>query len=195
MLTSLASLARTSTRAVLIASTLAFAQLPATSPVAAQETTTVSPVNLVYAATDLNLRKGPGEGDVIFTAIPYGTELERREGGLVNDYIPVSYDGIDGWVFSLGVVATPQDLPALTPEEVTGDEPFVAFDGWPERVTITPLMLRAAPSLDSESLVGMPEGSVVYLTQEGYENGYITVAYGGLLGWAYADFLADPSNA
>ena len=38
----------------------------------------------------------------------------------------------------------------------------------------------------------MPEGSVVYLTQEGYENGYITVDYDGLQGWAYADFLAEP---
>jgi uncharacterized protein YraI len=54
-------------------------------------------------------------------------------------------------------------------------------------------LLRAEPSLDSETLTGMPEGSVVYLTQEGYENGYITVDYGGLQGWAYADFLAEPS--
>jgi len=153
----------------------------------------VAPANLVYAATDLNLRKGPGDSDVIFTTIPFGTELQRREGGLVNDYIPVRHDGIDGWVFALGVVATPQALPAPAPEETAGDDSFVAFDSSLERITISPLLLRAAPSLESETLAGMPEGSVVYLTQEGYENGYITVDYGGLQGWAYADFLAEPA--
>jgi uncharacterized protein YraI len=189
-----ASAVRFAARAALLASALAFSQIASLTPTNAQETTTAAPANLVYAANDLNLRKGPGEGDVIFTTIPFGAELERREGGLVNDYIPVRYEGIDGWVFALGVVATPQDLPAAAPDEGTGDESFVAFDGSLERVTISPLMLRAEPSLDAETLTGMPEGSVVYLTQEGYENGYITVDYGGLQGWAYADFLAEPGT-
>ena len=194
MRTPRASAVRLATRAALLASALAFTQLASLAPTNAQETPTAAPANLVYAANDLNLRKGPGEGDVIFTTIPFGAELERREGGLVNDYIPVRYDGIDGWVFSLGVVSTPQDLPVSAPDEVAGDESFVAFDGSLERVTISPLLLRAEPSLDAQTLTGMPEGSVVYLTQEGYENGYITVDYGGLQGWAYADLLAEPAT-
>jgi uncharacterized protein YraI len=194
MRTSVASAVRLAARAALLVSVLAVTQVASLAPTSAQETTTASPANLVYAANDLNLRKGPGEGDVIFTTIPFGAELERREGGLVNDYIPVRYDGIDGWVFALGVVSTPQDLPASAPAEVAGDDAFVAFDGSLERVTISPLMLRAEPSLDAETLTGMPEGSVVYLTQEGYENGYITVDYGGLQGWAYADLLAEPAT-
>ena len=184
--------ARIAARTTLLASALAFSQLAATTPTNAQETASVAPANLVYAANDLNLRKGPGESDVVFTTIPYGAELERREGGLVNDYIPVRYQGIDGWVFALGVVSTPQDLPAPATNEGTGDGSFVAFDSALQRITISPLLLRSAPSLDAETLTGMPEGSVVYLTQEGYENGYITVDYGGLQGWAYADFLAEP---
>ena len=187
-----ASVVRIAARTTLLASALTFAQLASTLPSTAQETVTGAPANLVYAATDLNLRKGPGESDVLFTTIPYGAELERREGGLVNDYIPVRYEGIDGWVFALGVVATPQSLPAPAPDAASGDDSFVAFDSDLERVTISPLLLRAAPSLDAETLTGMPEGSVVYLTQEGYENGYITVDYDGLQGWAYADFLAEP---
>ncbi len=193
MRTLLASASRTAARAALLATALAFSQLVSLAPTFAQETVSVAPANLVYAATDLNLRKGPGEGDVIFTTIPYGTELERRQGGLVNDYIPVRYGGIDGWVFALGVVATPQALPAPGPDEGAVDDSFVAFDSSLERVTISPLLLRASPSLDSEALTGMPEGAVVYLTQEGYENGYITVDYGGLQGWAYADLLTEPS--
>lgn len=187
------SAVRTAARAALLASALAFSQVASFAPANAQDAATAAPANLVYAANDLNLRKGPGEGDAIFATIPFGAELERRTGGLVNDYIPVNYEGIDGWVFSLGVVATPQDLPASAPDEVTGDDSFVAFDGSLERVTISPLMLRSEPSLEAETLTGMPEGSVVYLTQEGYENGYITVDYGGMQGWAYADFLAEPT--
>ncbi|MCA9878480.1 MAG: SH3 domain-containing protein [Thermomicrobiales bacterium] len=194
MRTSLASLTRTSARAALLASALLFTRVAAPAPTLAQDTTSVAPAGLAYAATDLNLRKGPGPDDAIFATVPFGAELERREGGLVNDYVPVRYQGVDGWVFALGLVATPQDLPADAPADATGDDTFVAFDGWPERVTISPLMLRAAPSLEAESLAGMPEGSVVYLTQEGYENGYITVDYGGLQGWAYADFLAEPGS-
>jgi uncharacterized protein YraI len=192
MRTPRASTVRVAARAALMASALAFAQIAALAPTYAQETTAVAPANLVYAANDLNLRKGPGENDVIFASIPFGSALERREGGLVNDYIPVRYEGIDGWVFSLGVVSTPQDLPAAAPIEPASDDSFVAFDGSLERVTISPLLLRAEPSLEAETLTGMPEGSVVYLTQEGYENGYITVDYGGLQGWAYADLLAEP---
>ena len=184
----------TTARVGLLASALALVQISGTLPAVAQETTVASPAYLVYAATDLNLRKGPGEGDVIFATIPFGTELERREGGLVNDYIPVRFEGIDGWVFALGVVSTPQNLPALAPGGEAIDDAFVAYETLPQRVTISPLMLRAEPSLESESLAGMPEGSLVFLTQEGYENGYITVDYGGLRGWAYADFLAEPSD-
>jgi uncharacterized protein YraI len=192
---SLATAARIAARATLIASALTFTQVVTITPTNAQETGSVAPANLVYAANDLNLRKGPGESDVIFTTIPYGAELERRAGGLVNDYIPVRYQGIDGWVFALGVVATPQALPAPSPDAGSGDDSFVAFDGSLQRVTISPLLLRAEPSLDAETLAGMPEGSVVYLTQEGYENGFITVDYGGLQGWAYAEFLAEPDAA
>jgi uncharacterized protein YraI len=191
---SLVSLARTSARVGMLACALALVQASAALPAAAQETTVTSPANLVYAATDLNLRKGPGQGDAIFATIPYGATLERREGGLVNDYIPVRYEGIDGWVFALGVVATPESLPAIDPADATTDDSLVAYEALPQRVTISPLMLRTEPSLDAEPLAGMPEGSIVYLTQEGYENGYITVDYGGLRGWAYADFLAEPDE-
>jgi hypothetical protein len=41
----------------------------------------------------------------------------------------------------------------------------------------------------------MPEGSLVTLTREGWENGYVTVDYGGAQGWAYADLLAEPAEA
>jgi hypothetical protein len=38
----------------------------------------------------------------------------------------------------------------------------------------------------------MPLGEVVMLTWEGAENGFVTVDYGGVRGWAYADLLGEP---
>ncbi len=62
------------------------------------------------------------------------------------------------------------------------------------RVMLSPLMFPAAPDVESESIAGMPEGSLVTLTYEGYQDGYIMVDYGGALGWAYADLLGAPDE-
>jgi uncharacterized protein YraI len=59
------------------------------------------------------------------------------------------------------------------------------------RVTLAPLMLRSAPAMEAEPILVMPLGEVVTLTREGAENGYVTVDYGGVRGWAYADLLGQ----
>lgn len=170
----------------------------ATSPVSslAQTTsqTTAPAAEYVYAASDLNLRKGPGSTDAIFAVIPFGAELQRAEGLETNDYIPVTYQGISGWVIDIGLVATPQELPLAEPE-TAADTPISAYAGPDARVTLTDLMLRSEPDAAAEPLVGMPQGAVVQLTREGYQNGYITVDYGGMQGWAYADLLDVPTAA
>jgi hypothetical protein len=58
-------------------------------------------------------------------------------------------------------------------------------------VTLAPLMLRSAPAMEAEPILVMPHGGVVTLTREGAENGYVTVDYGGVRGWAYADLLGE----
>lgn len=167
---------------------------PAVSLAQTTTQTTVPAAESVYAASELNLRKGPGSSDAIFAVVPFGAELQRAEGLETNDYIPVTYQGITGWVIDLGIVSTPQDLPLAEPE--TGTEtPISAFESPDARVTITDLMLRSEPDVAAEPLVGMPQGALVQLTREGYQNGYITVDYGGLQGWAYADLLEAPSAA
>jgi len=52
-------------------------------------------------------------------------------------------------------------------------------------------MLRSAPAIEAEPILVIPHGGVVTLTWEGAENGYVTVDYGGVTGWAYADLLAE----
>jgi uncharacterized protein YraI len=163
--------------------------------------TTTEPV--VYAVTELNLRKGPSIDDAVLAFVPLGAEVRRASGQVTNNYAPVTYNGITGWVVALGLVASPELVDTVEPvaaAEPTPNAAPVASSPTPsssnDRVTLEPLMLRAGPAADAEVLVGMPEGSIVTLTREGAENGYVTVDYGGLEGWAYADLLGeDPAGA
>lgn len=198
---------------ILVVAILALTLFPSLS--AAQTTKD----EVIYAAAELNLRKGPGSGDAVVAIVPLGAELRRTGGAVTNDYAPVTYNGRTGWVVALGVVATPQEVPT-TRELVTDPAPVadpalvVAPVAAPVaapapapvstspslfssnvRYTLEPLMLRSAPGIDAEPLAGMPEGEMVTLTREGAENGYVTVDYGGLHGWAYADFLSEVAPA
>ena len=146
-----------------------------------------------YAAGDLNLRKGPGSSDAIFAVIPVGTRLERINGTITNDYAPVTYDGVTGWVINSGLVATPEEVELANSAPSPTEEDLQLY-GENVRVTLLPLMLRSGPDIAAEPITGMPQGSEVILTREGYENGYVTVDYGGARGWAYADLLSEPEN-
>jgi uncharacterized protein YraI len=154
--------------------------------------------DVVYAAAELNLRKGPGSGDAIIGIVPLGAELQRAPGQTTNEYAPVTYDGRTGWVVALGVVAAPAEVgsaarsvaaPVAAPATSAPVTTAPSLYSTNTRYTLMPLMLRAGPDMTAESLAGMPEGSLVTLTREGAQNGYVTVDYGGLQGWAYADLL------
>ncbi len=67
--------------------------------------TTTQPV--VYAVTELNLRKGPSIDDAVLAFVPLGAEVQRATGQVTNDYAPVTYNGMTGWVVALGLVASP----------------------------------------------------------------------------------------
>ena len=176
------------------------------TPMISAAQTTTEPV--AYAVTELNLRKGPSIDDAVLAFVPLGAEVRRASGQVTNEYAPVTYNGLTGWVVALGLVASPDLVDAVeaapvaaapvaaatTPEpatEASSPSPSPAISSSNDRVTLEPLMLRAGPTADAEVLAGMPEGSIVTLTREGAENGYVTVDYGGLRGWAYADLLGE----
>lgn len=147
-----------------------------------------------FARTDLNMRKGPGATDAIFMTIPMGAEIARRPGEVTNDYAPVTYKGVDGWVVALGMVTSPGDIGLAPVEEVpAAPENTLTLYEQGVRETLVPLMLRSGPDIEAEPIAGMPEGSLVTLTREGWENGYVTVDYGGAQGWAYAELLGPPA--
>jgi uncharacterized protein YraI len=177
------------TRAVLVGGMAALILAPAL--VAAQ--TAADPT--VFASTALNMRKGPGSSDAILTVVPLGGEVLRGSGAATNGYAPVTYNGISGWVVDLGLVGSVDEVTAATgPDPApapTTENSSPALYSTDVRYALRPLMLRTGPDAAAEALTGMPEGAVVTLTREGAENGYVTVDFDGLQGWAYADLLGE----
>ena len=149
----------------------------------------------LYAVTELNLRQEPSLKADVLRFVPQGAAVQRLEGAEVGGYAPVSFDSVPGWVVALGLVTSPEEIDAPT-EAVGGVDSSVVTPSTTSadaRFTLEPLLLRNGPSADAEPILTMPEGAEVTLTREGAENGYVTVAYDGVTGWAYAELLGGDS--
>src|SRR5829696_10034743 len=148
----------------------------------------------LYAITELNLRQQPSLDGAVLRFIPAQAPVHRGSGAVTNGYAPVTYDGVSGWAVALGLVATPEEAAAATAPTTTvptttapAAAPAVSGD---IRVTLSPLTLRGGPGVDAEPILVIPEGGRLTLTQEGAEDGYVTVNYDGVTGWVYADLIA-----
>jgi uncharacterized protein YgiM (DUF1202 family) len=147
---------------------------------------------VIYAATELNLRQEPALEAPVLRLVPEGSPLQQSAGNETNGYIPVSYDSVVGWVIAPGVVSSPAEVGVGAATAAAPSPTTASADA---RVALVPLLLRSGPAIDAEPILTMPEGTVVTLTREGAENGYVTVDVDGVIGWAYADFLGESSAA
>jgi uncharacterized protein YraI len=154
------------------------------------------------AATELNLRQDPTLDAPVLRIVPEGSLVQLDVGDESNGYVSVSYDGVLGWVIALGLVVSPEEVgvgaattsaPSAAPAAAAPAAPTTPSAD--ARVTLAPLLLRSGPSAEAEPILEMPDGAVVTLTREGAESGYVTVDFDGVLGWAYAELLAEPSGA
>ena len=145
----------------------------------------------LYAITELNLRQEPSLDAPVLRFIPAGTPVNRTSGAMTNGYAPVTYDGVSGWAVALGFVNTPEEVTATAVPSASAPVPAPAPAATGElRVTLSPLMLRSGPAVDSAPVLVIPEGALLTLTREGAENSYVTVNYDGATGWVYADLIA-----
>jgi uncharacterized protein YraI len=147
---------------------------------------------VVYATTELNLRQEPALEAPVLRLVPEGSPLQQTAGDETNGYVPVSYDSVEGWVIAPGVVSSPEEVGVGAATAAAPSAPTTASAD--ARVALVPLLLRSGPAIDAEPILTMPEGTVVTLTREGAENGYVTVDVDGVIGWAYADFLGELSD-
>jgi uncharacterized protein YraI len=132
---------------------------------------TTPPVETNAVTTDnLNLRTGPGVTFGVIAVMPRGSKVVLT-GQLSNGYRSVSWNGHNGWAAD----------DWLAPE---GTTPV------PEETTTTTdrLNLRTAPNTSSTVLTVIPSGATVSLTGQS-SNGFRSVRYGGISGWAFEAYL------
>ena len=145
---------------------------------------------VVAAGVDLNLLAEPQLEASVLRVIPRGSLLRRDAGPETNRLVPVKYGGVSGWVIADGIFPAPESVAgyATTTRPTTAPAPSTTTR-MNARVTLAPPMLRSAPAMEAAPILVIPLGGVVTLTWEGAENGYVTVDYGGVRGWAYTDLL------
>jgi hypothetical protein len=144
---------------------------------------------VVVAGVDLDLLAEPRLEAVVLRVIPRESLLRRDAGPEINRLVPVTYGGVSGWVIVDGIFPAPHTVAGYVTTASPAPPATSTTTRTNARVTLAPLMLRSAPSMEAEPILVIPLGGVVTLTWEGAENGYVTVDYGGVRGWAYADLL------
>ena len=147
---------------------------------------------VVAAGVPLNLLQEPRLEAAVLQTVPQGSLLVRGAGPETHRLVPVTYGGVSGWVIVDGIYPAPKSIAAYAPPASIAPPAPSTPTSSDARATLAPLMLRSAPAMAAEPILVIPLGGVVTLTWEGAENGYVTVDYGGVRGWAYADFLAEP---
>ena len=149
---------------------------------------------MVAAGVPLNVLQEPTLEAKVLHTVPQGSLLVREAGAETNRLVPVTYGGVSGWVIADGIIPAPEtETYTTTSAPTTAPVPSATFSA-DARVTLAPLMLRGAPAMEADPILVIPHGGVVTLTREGAENGYVTVDYGGVRGWAYADLLGETGS-
>ncbi len=128
----------------------------------------------------LNLRAGPSTSDTVIQVLPAGSTVTLT-GNSANGFLSVASGNVAGWAFA-AYLDTDGSGPAPDPGAGDGDV----------RV-ISDLNLRSGPSTSDSVRAVMPAGSFVTLTGES-ANGFLSVSYNGIAGWAYAAFLDTGDN-
>ena len=175
-------------RVVLVLGVLAFSVIQIPTGGNAQSCTNC----VVAAGVPLNLLQEPRLEATVLQTIPRGSLLMRGAGVETNRLVPVTYGGVSGWVIADGIFPAPKRIAGYATTASTAPPAPSTTTSSNARVTLAPLMLRSAPTMEAEPILVMPLGEVVTLTWEGTENGYVTVDYGGVRGWAYAELLGEP---
>lgn len=170
----------------------------------------------------LNFRTQPGGGSII-QVLPVGAHLLVTGTGLtVGDhfYIPVDYQGTNGWVASeyvskVGVATatatrTPSRTPTITQTPTQTLTPTATFT---PTATATPaggfgagdlvrvdqaVYLRPSPGTSGNPIATLPTGAVLMVTGAGQTASgyfYIPVVYNGLTGWVASNYVTRIGTA
>lgn len=129
----------------------------------------------------LNLREKPAESAEVLVVIPKGITIAVT-GDEKDSYLPVTYDGIDGWAAAeyLELLEAPTPMPE---QEPTG-----------EAEVVESLNLREGPGEDYYALMVIPAGETVETFDE-ISGRYQLVRFDGTVGWVRTVYLDLPLGA
>jgi uncharacterized protein YraI len=130
----------------------------------------------------LNMRSGPATTEPIVAIIPSDTTVTVT-GASEAGFLPISWDGVNGWVSADYVT-----MDATTPPPAPAPEAPVIST----LVASSDLNLRSAPDLAASVLAVIPGGASVGITGSA-ESGFLPVNFDGTFGWASAEYLQDSS--
>ncbi len=145
------------------------------------EVTTAAPAavtsstGIATTTSALNLRAGPSTSDRVLLVIPARSTVSLT-GDAANSFLAVMYNGTAGWAYAAFL-----DTDGAAPDPNPGGSSGTA-------TTTTALNLRSGPSTADAVIRVLPAGASVTLTGNS-ANGFVSVSYDGVAGWAHADYL------
>jgi uncharacterized protein YraI len=140
--------------------------------------------NATVATNALNLRAGPSTSDAVLAVMPNGAGVILT-GDSSNGFVSVTYNGQSGWAYESYLSSGGSgDGGGGT----SGGGGGGAGPTGSAAVAVNSLNLRSDASTSSGVLAVMPNGAGVTLTGN-RSNGFVSVTYNGMSGWAYESYL------
>lgn len=135
----------------------------------------------------LNLRAAPSLGAAVLAVMPAGSRVAVT-GAASGGFLPVRFGTTNGWASASYLALDGGSGSAPTPQPTP---PPTANLG---SATVTSaLNLRAGAGVTYAVLAVMPAGSTVTV-RGAAQGGFLPVRYGGVDGWAAADYLSTPGS-
>jgi uncharacterized protein YraI len=159
-----------------------------------------NPIGQATTTTDLNLRSGPSSDAEVLVLMPTGAVVDIL-GEEQNGFLPVRYQGQDGWAGAQFLDLGGQSAPTATTEApiipaeptatntVQAVSPILPTDPIGSATTTSDVNMRDAPTTDGSNVIAViPGGTVVELLGE-EDNGFLPVRVNDQSGWISAEFL------
>ena len=140
------------------------------------------------AKTALNVRSGPSANDRVIHILAAGERIDVR-GEAQDGWVPVIWNGQDGWVASQYLTLNSQTTPETTPETEAPSDPETPASG-STAYTTSALNLRTGPGTSHQVVRVLPINTQVALTGV-TQDGFSQVKDGDQLYWVSTTYLSD----
>ncbi|HEV2527218.1 MAG TPA: SH3 domain-containing protein [Thermomicrobiales bacterium] len=174
----------------------------AEEPVVEEPVVETPPATSIGTATTtayLNLRSGPGMGNGVIAVIPGGASVSLT-GPSQDGFAPVTYDGQPGWVAEQYLTTGDGSTDEVVPDPIAppvNPDPVVPETGTAPSGQIwatSAVNIRSSADTSSPVLTVVSAGATLLGTGQS-QNGFWSVNYNGVVGWAYAALLTTDGSS